>query len=396
MKTFKYVIVGGGMAADAATKGLRELDAGGTLAIVTDEPHPPYDRPPLSKGLWKGKPIEKIWRKTLTRNVELIASRRVVSLDPGARQVMDDQGEIYRYEKLLLATGGTPRRIPAAGDVPIYFRTLNDYNALRALADQKQHFVVIGGGFIGSEVAAALAMNGRTVTMAFPEVNLCGRVFPEDLAGHVHRCYAQKGVRIRAGRSVSRVARDGDSVAVHLDDGTVLAADAVVAGLGILPNTALASQAGLKTDNGIVVNEALQTAHPDIFAAGDVASFACQALGVRTRVEHEDNANTMGKTAGRNMAGAQDAYRHLPYFYSDLFDDGYEAVGETDVAHRTVSVWQESFKKGAVFYLRDTRVRGVLLWNTFGKIDAARALIATAGPHTEKSLKAWTADVVGT
>ena len=316
------------MAADAATKGLREVAAGGTLAIITDEPHPPYDRPPLSKGLWKGKPIEKIWRKTLTRSVDLITNRRVVSLDPGARQVVDDRGEVYRYEKLLLATGGTPRRLPVAGDIPVYYRTLEDYKALRTLADRKQDFVVIGGGFIGSEVAAALALNGRNVTMVFPESGLCGRVFPADLAAHVGRCYTQKGVRVLTGRSVAGVLRDGDSVEVRLGDGTALKADAVVAGLGIIPNTALAAQAGVKTDNGIAVSETLQTTHPDIFAAGDVANFMCPALGVRTRVEHEDNANTMGRIAGRNMAGAQELYRHLPYFYSDLFDDDLDAVAQ--------------------------------------------------------------------
>jgi NADPH-dependent 2,4-dienoyl-CoA reductase/sulfur reductase-like enzyme len=160
-----------------------------------------------------------------------------------------------------------------------------------------------------------------------------------------------------------------------------------LAGAGIEPNVDLARKAGLAVENGIVVDELLRTSHPDIYAAGDVASFHNPALGKRIRVEHEDNANTMGKAAGRNMAGSAEPYRHLPFFYSDLFEFGYEAVGELDSRLETFADWKQPNKEGVVYYLREGRVRGVLLWNVWGKVDAARELIASPGPFSADSLK---------
>jgi NADPH-dependent 2,4-dienoyl-CoA reductase/sulfur reductase-like enzyme len=149
----------------------------------------------------------------------------------------------------------------------------------------------------------------------------------------------------------------------------------------------LAEQAGLRVDNGIVVDEACRTNNPDIYAAGDVANFENRALGTRLRVEHEDNANTMGRTAGLNMAGRATPYRHLPFFYSDLFELGYEAVGDVDARLETVADWKEKFREGVVYYVKDGRVRGVLLWNTWGQVDHARALIAQPGPFKPQDLK---------
>jgi 3-phenylpropionate/trans-cinnamate dioxygenase ferredoxin reductase subunit len=176
-------------------------------------------------------------------------------------------------------------------------------------------------------------------------------------------------------------------VIVKTTTGHEVPVDAVVAGLGILPNIDLAKQAGLKVDNGIVVDELLRSSVPDIFAAGDVANFFNPALGMRMRVEHEDNANTMGAAAGRAMAGQGTPYTHLPFFYSDLFALGYEAVGELDPRLETVSDWKEPFREGVVYYLKNGRVRGVLLWNIFGQVDAARALIAEPGPIRAVDLK---------
>jgi NADPH-dependent 2,4-dienoyl-CoA reductase/sulfur reductase-like enzyme len=160
-----------------------------------------------------------------------------------------------------------------------------------------------------------------------------------------------------------------------------------VAGIGIRPNIELAGAAGLKVGDGIIVNEQLQTSHPDIYAVGDVANFFHSALGKRVRVEHEDNAIQMGRIAGRNVAGASDAYTHAPMFYSDLFDLGYEAVGEINSELQTFSDWQEPFKKGVVYYLDDGQVRGVVLWNVREKVDEARALLYENGPFSEKDLK---------
>ena len=162
--------------------------------------------------------------------------------------------------------------------------------------------------------------------------------------------------------------------------------DAVVAGIGTVPNTDLAAAAGVLVENGIVVDERLRTSHPDVFAAGDVASFLAPALGRRIRVEHEDNAVTMGRAAGRSMAGDQSPYTHLPFFYSDLFDLGYEAVGELDPRLETVADWKTEFREGVIYYLSSGRVRGVLLWNTWGQVDGARALIAEPGPFRASDL----------
>jgi NADPH-dependent 2,4-dienoyl-CoA reductase/sulfur reductase-like enzyme len=175
-------------------------------------------------------------------------------------------------------------------------------------------------------------------------------------------------------------------VAVHAAGGASVTVDAVVAGLGLVPNTDLATAAGLAVEDGVVVNERLRTTHPDVFAAGDVASFTAAELGRRIRVEHEDNALTMGRAAGRAMAGDRKPYAHLPFFYSDLFDLGYEAVGEMDPRGETVADWTEKYRAGVVYYLSAGRVRGVLLWNVWGQVDAARELIAAAGPFRAADL----------
>lgn len=314
--------------------------------------------------------------------------RRGVRLDSASHTVTDDAGEEYRYGKLLLATGGTPRRLEPAPDGVIYFRTLDDYRTTRRLAKEGKRFIVIGGGFIGSEVAAAVRMQGCEVSMVVPEAGIGARVFPADLARFVARYYREKGVVVHLNDSVNRIATgERGGYAVGVKTAGPLTADAVIAGLGIVPNVSLAEQAGLTVDNGIVVDEQLRAAPDGIFAAGDVARFHNAALNARMRVEHEDNANTMGKIAGRNMAGAGERYDHLPFFYSDLFDLGYEAVGDVDARHETVADWKDPYREGVVYYLDGGRVRGVLLWNTWGQVDAARALIAEAGPFGAAQLK---------
>ncbi len=387
MPQYKYLIIGAGMAADAAVKGIRELDGSGSIGIVGQEPYPPYGRPPLSKKLWQGNPLESVWLGTETADVTLHTGKRAVALDIENRVVRDDHDGTYAYERLLLATGGSPRRLPFGGDRIIYFRTLNDYRRLRAVADSEGDFAVIGGGFIGSEIAAALAMNGRSVTMLFPEPGIASRVFPADLAAFLTGFYHEKGVEVLPGEKVTDVRQDGQNLVIETGGGKEIVADSVVAGLGIEPEIDLALQAGLPTDNGIAVDEYLRAGSPEIFAAGDVASFYNPALGKRIRVEHEDNALAMGRQAGRNMAGAGETYHHLPFFYSDLFELGYEAVGELDSRLETVAYWQEPYRKGEVYYLRDNRVCGVLLWNVWEQVDAARRLIAEPGPIHASDLK---------
>jgi 3-phenylpropionate/trans-cinnamate dioxygenase ferredoxin reductase component len=380
MSHYPYLIVGGGMAAAAAVRGIREIDPTGTIGVIGREHHPPYQRPPLSKALWKGKSLERIWIARESQGADLHPGRTAQVLDAERKRVTDDQGTDYTFDRLLLATGGTPRRLSWGGDDVIYYRTLDDYQRLRALTERGQRFAVIGGGFIGSEIAAALAMNGKDVVMLFPGAGIGDHVFGSELSAFLNGYYQQHGVEVLAGETAAGLDRRGGQVALRTAGGRELLVDGVVAGIGIEPNIALAQAAGLEVDNGIVVDALLRTSHPDIYAAGDVANFANPSLGKRMRVEHEDNANIMGRHAGRNMAGEQAPYDHLPFFYSDLFDLGYEAVGELDARLEIVADWKEPFREGVQYYLRDGRVRGVVLWNVWEQVDAARRLIAEPGP----------------
>ncbi len=387
MEHYDYLMIGGGMTADAAVQGIRELDSRGTIGLIGAESDPPYNRPPLTKGLWKGKPLEVIWRKTSDYKVELHLGRRAETLDAQHKQVTDDRGNTYTFGKLLLATGGRPRRLPIGDGHIIYFRTAEDYRHLRALAKQGKRLAVIGGGFIGSEITAALAMNDVHVLMVFPESGIGARSYPADLSEYLNGFYRDKGVEVLPNETVKDLERRGKQSILTTSEKRQLVVDGVVAGIGVEPEVELAQQVGLKVDNGIAVDEFLRTGHSDIYAAGDVASFHNPALGKRLRVEHEDNANTMGKQAGRNMAGQSEPYHHLPYFYSDLFDLGYEAVGEIDARLETFADWVEPFRKGVVYYLEQGRVRGVLLWNVWDQVPAARALIAERGPFRPTDLK---------
>jgi 3-phenylpropionate/trans-cinnamate dioxygenase ferredoxin reductase component len=387
MKHYRYLIVGGGLTGDAAVRGIRELDAEGSIGLISMEPDPPYTRPNLSKGLWKGRPLEKIWRNTESLGAELHLGRKVTQLDPPKKYLRDDTGEEYTYDKLLLATGGSPIRLPFGDDHIIYYRDFQDYQRLRALTERGERFLVIGGGFIGSEIAAALTMIGKKVVMVFPEESIGANIYPPDLAGFLNEYYREKGVEVVPDDLVASLEQTGDRSTVRTRNGKSFEVDGVIAGIGIRPNLELAQQGGLQVENGIVVDEHLLTSAPDIFAAGDVAKFFHSTLRKGVRVEHEDNALWMGKLAGRNMAGANEPYTHVPMFYSDLFELGYEAVGELNSKLETVADWEEPFKKGVVYYLDEGRVRGVLLWNVWDSVPEARALLKEWGPLRAADLK---------
>src|SRR5947208_721431 len=225
MHTTKYLIIGAGMTGDMAAKGIREHDSDGSITMMGADPNPPYKRPLLTKGLWKGSPEEKLWREP-AEGVELVTGRRIVSLDLAAHTATSDEGEECRWEKLLLATGAKPREIPGAAGV-IWYRTLDDYHRLREVAPEGAHVVVIGGGFIGSEIAAGLVGNGVRVTMLFPEPGIGFRLFPLGLSEFVADYYREKGVEVHAGELVASASGER----VEAESGLTFEADAVVAGL---------------------------------------------------------------------------------------------------------------------------------------------------------------------
>ena len=388
MNNYKYLIIGGGMTADAAVSGIREIDSEGSIGLVSTEPDPPYDRPPLSKALWKGKSLDSVWRNAESKNVSMHLGRKIVSLNADEQSARDDQGNEYHGEKLLLATGGTPRRVDFGGDALNYYPPFEGYRPRASMCKAGDDFAVIGGGFIGAEIAAALAMNGKKVTMLFPDDGIGAHMYPHDLSQFLNGYFREKGVEILPGEKVTGFSTRSRRHVLKTSSGREVLAKGIVVGIGIEPNIELATAAGLKLNKGIVVDKYLVTSHPNIYAAGDVAEFFNPALGKHMRVEHEDNANTMGRQAGRNMAGVSEPYHHLPYFYSDLFELGYEAVGLLDARMTIATDWEEPFKKGIIYYLSDDRVRGVLLWNVWKKLDSARELIAQPGPFKAEDLNA--------
>jgi 3-phenylpropionate/trans-cinnamate dioxygenase ferredoxin reductase component len=377
MADYRYLIVGGGMTADAACRGIRDHDATGTIGLFTTEAHAPYARPPLSKALWAGKDESSVWRGTPELEVDIHTACEIVGLDLDAHTATDDTGESHAYERLLLATGGTPRRLPSGAEGVVYFRTLDDFRRLHGLAGDGVRVTVIGGGFIGSEIAAALASNGCAVTMIFPDPGIGARLFPTGLSSFVNEYYRSKSVDVIPEELVEGIAADGSVLRTTTDAGRAIEADAVVAGLGIVPNTELAERTGLSVDDGILVDEHGRVeGRENVFAAGDAARFPVPALGGTRRVEHEDHANTHGRVVGGNMAGADVPYDHLPFFYSDLFELGYEAVGDVDSRLTAVEEWADPNRKGVVGYVdTDGSARGFLLWDVWGKVDAARELI---------------------
>lgn len=379
--SYDYVIVGAGMAGDAAAHGIREVDPDGTVLVVGREPTAPVTRPALTKKLWTDPEFtfDQVWLPTAEEaRAELLLGESVVAVDTAARTVTTDADVTVGYGALLLATSGHPRRLPGVEDSGrvIYFRTVRDYERLRDLAGGGRHVVVVGGGYIGTELAAALVQNDTRVTLVFTQDVLTGATFPDALARRVERRYAEAGVTLLRGAKVAATESGPDGVTVTLDDGRTLEADGVVVGAGLEIETDLARSAGLEVGDGVLVDDRLRTSDPHVWAAGDVAQYPDRLLGSR-RVEHVDNATTMGRQAGRNLAGADEPYDHTPFFYSDLFELGYEAVGRLDASLETVEDWHaDDLGAGVVYYLDGGRVAGVLLWNVWDATDRAREVIA--------------------
>jgi NADPH-dependent 2,4-dienoyl-CoA reductase/sulfur reductase-like enzyme len=381
-KKYTYIIVGSGMAAASAVEGIRELDSDGSIAMFSKESNLPYDRPPLSKGLWQeGSPeMDDIWRETSEyENIDFYLDRAIVKIVRDENAIIDEKSDSYQYEKLLLATGGKPITLPfdPDGKNVLYFRTLQDYLELSNALEENQRFGVIGGGFIGAEIAASLRINNKDVVMIFPEEAVGSSRYPEQIANLITEKFKNEDIEIVAGELVTDVSVSGSNYTITTESGQIINVDKAVAGIGIKPNTGLAEDAGLEVGDGIIVDKTLRTSDVNIWAAGDVASFYNPHLERRIRVEHAENAKQMGKVAGRNMVGEFEPYNTLPLFYSDMFDMGFEAVGELDPNLNVVIDWKMQPEKGVVYYLNDDKgsIEGIILWNVWGKVDVARELI---------------------
>ncbi|MBS4099441.1 MAG: FAD-dependent oxidoreductase [Sulfuricella sp.] len=381
-QTFSYVVIGGGLAGASAIAGIRERDANGTILLIGDEMHLPYDRPPLSKQLWFGKSkVAEVFLHDQAyydqQGVSVVRGAKVAKLDPGEKTIADAEGNRYRFDKLLLATGVTPRRLDIPGgnsDGICYFRTLDDYLSIHSQVATAKSALVIGGGFIGSELAAALNVS-LEVTMIFPGTHICSRVFPGSLGQAMQRRYQERGIYVLDSEMPVSIGKTASGFVTQTSGGKTIQSDLVLVGIGTVPNVDLAQAAGLAVDNGIVVDEFLQTSHPDIYAAGDNAFFPYAALGQGMRIEHWDNALNQGKWAGRNMAGAREAFTYQPYFFSDLFEFGYEATGLVSPKLETVTDWRKENETGVIYYLADQKIRGIMLCNVWDKMDIARELI---------------------
>ncbi|MFC0336482.1 Pyridine nucleotide-disulphide oxidoreductase [Kushneria avicenniae] len=391
MQRHDYLIIGAGMVAANAVDGIREHDKTGSIAILGAEPDGPVTRPALSKKLWTDPDFtyEKIWMTPEEdEHTTLYIDTRVESINRDERTVTTASGEVHGYGKLLLATGGTPVTLEdlPAGDRVLYFRTVRDYDRLRELAGSQRHIVVVGGSYIGTEIAAALVQNDTQVTLVYPEEVLGGKMFPPSLASRYHQSYLDHDVKLLGGRSVESGRVNGDHVTLSLDDDSTLEADAVVFGLGVTPNVEIAETAGLEVDGGVVVNERLQTVDENIFAAGDVACYPDRILG-RRRIEHVDHANQSGMTVGHIMAGSSETYDHTPYFYSTVFDMAYRAVGTLDSSLDTIEDWATPQEQGVVYYLDADKVQGVLQLNMDPeKLHEARRVLADTSEQSEETL----------
>lgn len=385
--SYDYLIVGGGMVADNAAKAIQETDPNGSIGIISSDPDEPVTRPALTKKLWTDPDFEfeQVWLKTVEQTgAQLITGQAVTAIDPDQHRVTVG-GQSAGYRRLLLATGGEPTKLDLpADDRVIHFRSIDDYRRLRRLSGhdeltgKSRQIAVVGGGYIGTELAAGLAQNDTRVIMIFPQQLIYGGQFPDDLAAHLTELYRQHGIELRPQTKITGGSVEPDRIRLTTDAGGTIEADAVVVGLGITPRTELAEKAGLAVEDGVIVDEYLTTSDPDILAAGDIASYPDPILG-RQRVEHVDNANAMGTQAGRNLAGAHEPYDHTPYFYSELFGNRYEAVGTLDSSATLIQNWaddDDDHKRGVVYYLDNQGgVSGVLLWNVEGQTDRAREVI---------------------
>ncbi|MFF9784806.1 NAD(P)/FAD-dependent oxidoreductase [Streptomyces nigrescens] len=386
-----FLIAGAGLAGAKAAETLRAEGFDGPLVLLGDEHERPYERPPLSKGYLLGtSEKEKVYvhppRWYADHDVELRLGQAVTALDPAAHEVTLADGSRLGYAKLLLATGSTPRPLPVPGadlDGVHYLRRLADSDRLKEVFRSASRVVVIGAGWIGLETTAAARTAGVEVTvLEAAALPLLGVLGPE-VARIFAKLHTDHGVELRCGTQVAEITGTGGAVdGVRLADGSLIGADAVIVGVGITPNTEPAAAAGLKVDNGVVVDERLCSSHPDVFAAGDVANAYHPVLGRHLRVEHWANALHQPQTAARAMLGQDVRYDRLPYFFTDQYDLGMEYTGYTgpEGYDQVVFRGDTEAREFLAFWLSGGRVLAGMNVNVWDVTEEIRALVATGQP----------------
>jgi 3-phenylpropionate/trans-cinnamate dioxygenase ferredoxin reductase subunit len=380
-----FLLVGGGLASASCAAELRKRGADGSVLLVGREPEPPYERPPLSKEYLRGE-AERAdayvnptsWYEE--NSVELLTGANVMSLDPGTRTAKLQGGDEVHFEKALIATGAMVNilRVDGAENEGIhYLRAFGNSDAIRADAEGAEHVVLIGGSYIGAEVAASLTARGTKCTIVTMEDVALSRSFGEDAGRWFHELLESKGVTIHGGEELEAYEGDGRVKGVVTKSGLAIECDAVIVGAGVRPDATLAQRAGLEVDGGIACDSKLQTSAPNIYAAGDCCSYDSVIHGSRLHVEHWDVAMQHGMHAARNMLGADADYDVVPYFFSDLADwAGLEYVGPA--YDWDEEVWRGDRDSGefSVWYLKDGRVAGALSVERSEDLAEARRLLA--------------------
>ena len=378
-----FVIVGASLAGAKAAETLRQEGFDGRVVLVGAEDERPYERPPLSKDYLRGEVgREKVYVHDeafyAEHDIELRLGRTAETLDASGRELELDDGERLRYDRLLLATGAEPRRLSIPGaelDGVLYLRSVQDSDGLRARLDRGGAVVVVGAGWIGAEVAASARQRGLEVTVLEPLAVPLERVLGEEVGAVYRDIHIDHGVHMQLATGVEAFEGDKTVERVRTSDGRELECDFAVVGIGVQPRTALAARAGLAVDNGVLVDEHLQTSVPGVFAAGDVANAQHPFYGDRIRIEHWANALNQGPAAARNMLGRSAAYERLPYFFSDQYEVGMEYSGFARASDRVLLRGDPAAREFIAFWISEDRVVAGMNVNVWDVTEAIQRLI---------------------
>jgi 3-phenylpropionate/trans-cinnamate dioxygenase ferredoxin reductase component len=397
MAEARFVILGGGMVAGYVAKEMADHGLkSGELAILSADRSAPYERPPLSKGFLAGRDTEegiRIHPPDFYRDsgIELRLGAEVSVVDALRKRLILKSGGKFAYEKLMIATGARPRKleIPGANLLHVhYLRSLDDAKAIRVSADSARHAVVIGGGFIAMEVSAVLAQKRIEVTMVLREDRVWKSFFSPQMSEFFERYYAARGVRIVKNSGVGELRGNGALREAVLLDGSTIPCAMAVAGIGALPATEMLANSGIEVADGVMGNEYLEASQPGVYAAGDVANYRDVLFGRRRRVEHWDNAVSQGRHGARVMMGERTPFRHVPYFFSDVFDLSYEYWGDSSGADEIVHRGDISSNSFSVWWLREKRLVAAFAMNRPDEErDAVPQWIEAGRPVSGASLK---------